>query len=76
MMPMRKDVFLLAIGVLVFLTPFLGIPDSWRAILLFTLGAFVILGALACRLHARRRERKEEDVIYQESAPEPDTHSV
>jgi VIT1/CCC1 family predicted Fe2+/Mn2+ transporter len=73
---MRKNVFLLTVGVLVFITPLLGIPESWRAVLLFVLGALVILGAIACRLSARRHSRVEEDVFYEERSPQPDTHSA
>ena len=44
---MSKEMGVLLAGVLVFLTPFLGIPGSWRTVLLVILGAAItILGFL------------------------------
>lgn len=57
------------IGMGVFVTPFLGIPEDWRNIFLFLLGAGVVLGALACRLSARRSERYEGEMLHEEHGP-------
>lgn len=68
-MAMRKDVFLLIVGLLVFVVPFLGIPEAWKDIMLFVLGGFVVIGAFVCRLSSRMENINEEDVIYEESMP-------
>lgn len=66
---MHKESFLLMVGFLVFVTPFLGIPEAWRAKLLFTLGAGIILAALSCRFSARRRNRRSSDIVHTENEP-------
>jgi TRAP-type C4-dicarboxylate transport system permease small subunit len=66
---MRKDTFLMVIGSLVFITPLLGIPHSWKEPALFILGALTILTALLYRLETRRRERHAGDVAHAENNP-------
>ena len=66
---MRKYTFLLIVGILVFITPFLGVPESWKAALLFTLGFSIIGTAFFYRLATRRREQSQEDVIFTENEP-------
>jgi uncharacterized protein (DUF58 family) len=56
---MRRDSFLLLLGFLVFVTPLLGVPASWKTTVLFVLGAFIVLVALTYRFEARRRVRVE-----------------
>jgi hypothetical protein len=44
---MSKETGVLAAGLLVFLTPFIGVPGSWRTIILVILGAVIaIIGFL------------------------------
>jgi hypothetical protein len=44
---MSKETGVLAAGLLVFLTPFLGVPGSWRTVILIILGAAIaIMGFL------------------------------
>jgi hypothetical protein len=44
---MSKETGVLIAGLLVFLTPFLGVPGSWRTVILVILGAAIaILGFL------------------------------
>jgi membrane protein implicated in regulation of membrane protease activity len=71
---MRKDVFLLGVGVCVFLTPFLGVPESWKAMLLVVLGMCTICIALMYRLSSRQEERTSEEVLFEEH--QPLTHRV
>jgi TRAP-type C4-dicarboxylate transport system permease small subunit len=71
---MRKGAFLLSVGFFVFITPFLGIPESWKTVLLFILGACVMLEAILHRLISRRDERCDEDALHTEN--EPTTHLV
>jgi hypothetical protein len=66
---MRKDIFLLIVGSCVFLTPFLGVPESWKAMILFVLGACVVIVALQYRLATRKKERNESEVYYEENEP-------
>lgn len=66
---MRKTTLLVILGVLVFITPLLGIPRSFKEQLIFALGAMVILLALLFRLDERRRERKQEDLSHREQGP-------
>jgi hypothetical protein len=71
---MRKGVFLLSVGFFVFITPLLGIPESWKTVLLFIFGACVMLEAILYRLISRRDERCDEDALYTEN--EPTTYTV
>lgn len=71
---MRKYSFLLTVGILVFITPFLGVPESWKAIFLFVLGACIVLTALTYRFTNRREGSVRRDDFYTES--EPATHPV
>jgi membrane protein implicated in regulation of membrane protease activity len=73
---MQKDIFLLILGLLVFVTPFLGVPESWKAIVLFVLGAGVAILAILYRLQTRRTEQNEEALLYEEREPTPDTTPV
>ncbi len=67
---MRKDTLLFISGILVFLTPFLGIPGSWKDILLFVLGFLILLISIKCRFDFRRYYCSEEDILYVENSPE------
>lgn len=66
--------FLLTVGIFVFITPFLGIPESWKAVFLFVLGACIVLLALIYRYTNRREDGKRHDDFYTEN--EPATHPV
>lgn len=66
---MRKYTFLLITGVLVFITPFLGVPESWKATLLFMLGFSIMCTAFFYRIASRKRELSDEDVIFTENEP-------
>ena len=67
---MRKCNTLLAIGFLVFVVPFLGIPESWKAVLLFVFGALVLLLAFALRLEIRKYGTDETAIYHEESQPD------
>ncbi len=69
-MAMRKDVFLLMLGLLVFITPFFGVPESWKDVMLFVYGFFIVIVAIAYRLNSRKNEINDEDIAYEESIPE------
>lgn len=65
------------LGILVFITPLLGIPRSFKEQLILALGAMILLLALLFRLEERRRERKQEDLSHREHGPSgPETHRV
>ncbi len=66
---MRSSMFLVIVGFFIFLTPFFGIPEAWRSIILFVLGTFTVVGALACRLNERKYEYNEDDIYYVENEP-------
>lgn len=66
---MRNDTFLLVIGLLVFSVPFLGVPESWKAIFLFSLGVLIVISASIQRLANRKAEREESELLYEERAP-------
>ena len=66
---MRKHIFLLILGGLVFTVPFLGVPETWKAYMLFTLGTLIIVTALLFRFSARKRERNASEIYYQENEP-------
>ncbi len=68
-MAMRKDIFLLIIGLLVFVTPFLGVPESWKDVMLFVYGFFIVIMAMAYRLNFRKNDINDEDIAYEESVP-------
>jgi len=66
---MQKDIFLLIVGLFVFLIPFLGVPESWKTILLFVLGACIVIIALQYRLATRKQDRSISEVYYEENEP-------
>ena len=59
----------MTIGSLVFITPLLGIPHSWKEPALFTFGVLTILTGLLYRMETRRRERHVDDVAHAENNP-------
>lgn len=67
---MRRDTLLLILGLVVFATPFLGIPQSWKTILLFGAGTLVCIVALVYRFEVRRYVRaKSAHTSYAEHDP-------
>jgi len=66
---MRKDTFLMLLGGLVFITPLVAVPRSYKDPALFFLGALILLVALLYRLEARRRERHRESIAHAENNP-------
>ncbi len=66
---MKSDTFLLVIGLLVFSVPFLGVPESWKAILLFSLGMLIVISASIQRLANRKAQRVESELLHEERAP-------
>jgi hypothetical protein len=68
-MAMRKDTFLFISGFLVFLTPFFGVPSSWKDVYLFVLGFLIAVVAFLCRLDVRKHNCNEEDISHIENAP-------
>jgi hypothetical protein len=74
---MRKDTLLFVLGLIVFLTPFLGIPGTWKDVVLFVSGFLIVVIAFVCRLDSRKYNCNEEDVLYVENVPEePDEVSA
>jgi hypothetical protein len=68
MVPMRKETFLLLVGVAVFITPFLALPQAWIAIYQYVLGGCIVLVSISCRVHVRRRNRKHsKDTLHIEN---------
>lgn len=49
---MRVDGFLLLIGVLLVVTPYLGVPESWKSVLVVTLG--ILLTSMSIYLRHQR----------------------
>jgi TRAP-type C4-dicarboxylate transport system permease small subunit len=66
---MRKETQLLGIGLLVFISPLLGIPEGWRSGLLFGLGGLVVLIAILFRLEMRRAGRRDTEMMHREYDP-------
>jgi len=66
---MQKNSFLLLLGVSVFLTPFLGVPESWKSVLLFFLGVCIIIIALSYRFAVRMGERTKKEDFFVENEP-------
>ena len=66
---MSKESTLLLFGILVFISPLLGIPEMWRSILLFALGALIVLIGIFYWLDARRSRRSAEETIHKEHDP-------
>ncbi|KND50774.1 MAG: hypothetical protein ABA06_04790 [Parcubacteria bacterium C7867-001] len=62
---MTRETALIALGVLIMLTPFIGLPVSWRAYIVPVLGLLVVL--VAVTLRARRMRTV---------APSPETSSM
>lgn len=68
---MQRDTLLLLLGVFVFATPFLGVPEVWRAWFLGLVGGCIVLVALAYRFDARRRSRDTSlHAAYRDVRPE------
>jgi len=66
---MRRETILLILSGIVFITPLLGIPYIWKDGILYTVGVFLILTAVAYRMDVRRRERSKEDMLHEEHNP-------
>jgi membrane protein implicated in regulation of membrane protease activity len=66
---MRKETLLTVLGTIVFVSPLLGIPDSWRTILLFVLGVAIVLVAISYRVSVRRAQRDERETLHREFDP-------
>jgi hypothetical protein len=66
---MRRETILLILSLVVFSTPLLGVPYAWKDIVLFIVGACLLLVAVAYRMDARRRERTQADVLHEEHNP-------
>lgn len=73
---MRRESLLFILGIIVFVVPLLGIPERWRAILLFVLGAAIMLIALRYRVEVRRATRTIDEVYHQEHNPRGDVTPV
>lgn len=73
---MRKTTVLLLIGFLVFIAPFLGVPQLFRERLLIVLGVCTMFVAMLFRLEERRRERKMADIYHEEHDPTRTDHAV
>ncbi len=68
---MRRDTLLFILGLLVFLTPFFGVPQSWKTLLLFIVGSLIAILALVYRFEVRRQVRAHSiDSSFLEHDPE------
>lgn len=65
---MSKEGTLITIGVLVFLTPFLGLPSSWLTWILPVLGVVILVIAQILRKH-----RAAPQLTHMEAAPVRET---
>jgi hypothetical protein len=63
---MSREVSLMVSGVLVFLTPFFGVPTIWKDGLLFVLGAGIVLFALSLWNTRRHVAQKHTDSFREE----------
>lgn len=70
---MRRETLLLVLGVLTFVTPFLGVPYAWKDTAHFVFGASTVLIAIVYRMETRRRERSRADVFHEEHNPNSDS---
>ena len=66
---MHKDTSLIVTGLLVFATPFWGVPLVWKDIALFVLGTLIVLIACLYRLDHRRSTRTSEQTLHLEHNP-------
>jgi TRAP-type C4-dicarboxylate transport system permease small subunit len=66
---MRKETALLWLSLLVFAAPLLGIPETWRASLLFVLGFGLFLIAILFRIDARKAARTPHARTHEEHDP-------
>lgn len=74
---MRKESFLFLIGLLVFVAPIVGVPESWKAPYLFVLGGCIIILSFSYRMDVRRRDRHSSDASFVEHDPTaPTEHMV
>ncbi len=64
---MSKETFLLVIGLVVFATPLLGVPLSWKAIILFVSGASIVFIASVYWMQKRRHARPHADMLHAET---------
>jgi len=66
---MRKDTLLIVVGILILVTPALGIPGSWKSYLFLTYGIVVILSGILIRYreHLLAVERGRQTNAYAES---------
>ena len=63
---MSLDTFIIVLGALLAILPFLGFPITWQHPIVFILGVLVIAAGIA----ARRRFNQRRDVIVQVSEEE------
>jgi hypothetical protein len=69
---MSKEMSVIVLGVLVMLIPYLGIPGSWRTLLLVVVGvAVTILGFLLRGETISQGTRKTEHLPFVDSAGNP-----
>lgn len=70
---MRTDGFFLLVGVLLVVTPYLGVPESWKSALVVVLG-ILITGTSVLMRHRRTVEsgKHGEGAIAMENPPHSD----
>lgn len=69
---MSKEMSIIVLGVLVVLTPYLGIPGTWRTVVLVCVGiAITILGFLLRGEAISQGTRKTEHLPFVDSAGNP-----
>ncbi len=73
---MRKDTFLMFVGVLIYAVPFVGVPAAWKDIALFVLGGAVLLVAIIYRLQHRKRTRARDATLHVEYRPPADADTT
>lgn len=59
---MTRESFLILLGILVGLTPFIGVPVAWLVWILPTLGTLIVVTSLIARHDRQARAIIQEDV--------------
>jgi hypothetical protein len=74
---MTLDTLIMLGGALVALLPFLGFPNSWDRVLLFLLGAFIVVLGMVVRRrigYGRERGTRREEVFVENNSRFAESH--
>jgi hypothetical protein len=73
---MRIYTWIIILGIVVYLTPFLGIGEEARAYILFVCGFVLVVLGIALRYRTKKQERVADDITYVETIPSHSDHSL